>query len=296
MLFLTLEGIRSMSLILAFSYSEVDEFGIGVQSLSYYCAFAFSLNLYFLLFGDEIKDRFKFTQSIIYKVICILLLVIQMLVTLSSGGRGGFILALVSAIVLVFMRFAHKGHSKFQTSAALVMIITIVLVVINYLPENIINAVDTGSERTFSYISGSGIDMTETSNRDDVYGIAMADIRNSPVFGYGLLMKGTSAEGSHPHNIFLEVMLQGGTLYLMLFIALMISLFKRLRRLLRNGHKTFIIPVALYPIVMLCFSGSYITSGLFFFVITYILCCDVKIKEKVEPTIPEVSNSGLLSQ
>lgn len=278
MLFLTIEGTRSMSLILALSYSEVSEFGIGVQSLSYYCAFAFALNLYFLLFGDEVKNRFKYTKTLIYKILSVILLVVQIVVSLSSGGRGGFVLAVVSAIVLILMRFTRRGTNVIQTSIGLVLIISAAVVVVNLLPDNINNAVSLGSERTFSYITKSGIDLSETSNRDNVYREAIKDIKRSPVIGYGLLMKGSFIEGSWPHNIVLEVLLQGGIIYLIVFLFLMFKVVKKLRLLLKNGHKLFIVPVALYPIVMLCFSGSYITSGLFFFVVTYILCCKVRKK------------------
>lgn len=281
MLFLTIVGIRSMSLIMAFSYSGVYEFGIGVQSLSYYCAFAFALNLYFLLFGDEIKDRLKYARSSFYKVISIVLLVVQVVVSLSSGGRGGFILAAVSAIVMIMIKYTRRGENVMKTSLLFAVMIAVVVVIVRLMPENITNAVSEGSERTFSYFTESGIDMSETSNRDRVYSNAIMDIKRSPVIGYGLLMKGSFIEGSWPHNIILEVLLQGGIIYLFIFLFLMFKVVKKLRLLLRNGHKLFIVPVALYPIVMLCFSGSYITTGQFFFVITYIICCRVRRKSVI---------------
>ena len=275
MLFLTMEGIKSMSLILAFSYSDVHEYGIGVQSLSYYCAFAFALNLYFLLLGDEIKNRFKYAQTTIYKIISIVLLVVQIVVSLSSGGRGGFVLAVISAIVLVYMKYTKRGSNLVKTSLMFVAMIAVLLVVVSFLPENIVNAVNTGSQRTFSYITNQGIDMTETSNRDEVYSGALIDIQQKPLLGYGLLMKGSFIEGSWPHNIFLEVLLQGGMFYLIILLVVMISLYKKLRLMLKRGHSYFIVPIALYPGVMLLFSGSYITTELFWFVASYIYCYDV---------------------
>lgn len=276
MLFLTAEGIRSMSLILAVSYTEVNEYGIGVQSLSYYCAFAFAINLYFLLFGNELKDRFKYAQTSIYKAISVVLLVVQIVVSLSSGGRGGFVLAVISAAVLVYKKFTKRGSNVLSTSLMFAMMIAALLVIVSLLPENISDAVSTGSKRTFSYITNEGIDMSQTSNRDDVYGDAWIDIQKKPILGYGLLMKGSFIEKSWPHNIFLEVLLQGGVVYMIFFLIVMISLYKKLRLMLKRGHSLFIVTIALYPGVMLLFSGSYIATELFWFVVSYIYCYDVK--------------------
>lgn len=276
MLILSFVGIRSMSLILTYTYSGIGEEGVGPQSLSYYCGFAFALNLYFLLFGDEIKDRFKYARTTIYKFVCVALLVVQTVTSVSSGGRGGFVLIVVSAATLIFIRTFRRGGIKTHGYLfILLLIIVTAFLFIDYMPDNIRNAINEGSERTFSYITNKGIDMTETSSRDDVYGASFIDIAKSPIWGYGFLMKGSFIEGSWPHNLFLEVLLQGGILYLIVFLIVVYQLVKKTLRMIKSGHKLFILPLALYPIVMLCFSGSYITTGLFWFLIAYIICYEI---------------------
>ena len=272
MLFLTLIGLRSTLWILAVSYTEIDEEGIGAQSLSYYCGFAFAINLFFLLFGNEIKERFKYTRAIIYKYISVALLIVQVVVSISSGGRGGFVLVVVSAGTLIILRILKLSGNVIRTLFVFFLMLVATALTIRYMPDNISEAVSIGSERTLSYISEEGIDMGETSTRDEVYSDAINDIRLRPIGGYGLLMKGSSFEGDRPHNIFLEVMLQGGILYLFLFLIILYCLLRKIRLLIRSGQGLFIIPVALYPAVMLFFSGSYVTTGLFWFVITYIMC------------------------
>ena len=209
-----------------------------------------------------------------------LLLVVQVVVSLSSGGRGGFVLIAASAVILLFLRMRKGGSSggmKFLFT--MLLLVAVAFLAVQFMPENIRNAVNIGSQRTFSYLTKNGIDMSETSNRDDVYGAALQAIGDSPVIGYGLLMKGTYIEGSWPHNIFLEVMLQGGIIYMMFFLIVAFSWLTKLRLMINRGHGSYIIPVALYPFVMLLFSGSYISTGLFWFSLAYVFCYDIPRKQ-----------------
>ena len=276
MIMLTLVGIRSMSIILQTSYYELRNAGIGAQSLSYHCGFAFALNLYFLLFGDEHRDRFNYAKSKFYQFIAIALLVVQVIVSLSTGGRGGFVLIVISTLALFSMKAIRRGGSMIKTLFLFFLMTIMAVIAIEFMPEDISNAVGLGSERTFSYLTKEGIDMSETSNRDDVYGRAIIDFAKQPIFGYGLLMKGSFIEGSWPHNIVLEVLLQGGIIYLLLFVFVIIRLVRKLRIMIKTGHKLYIIPLVLYPFTMLCFSGSYITTGLFWFVLSYVFCYENK--------------------
>lgn len=282
MLFLTVVGIASMRYLLVVrNLQDMGEEGIGISSLSYHCGFAFALNLYFLLFGNEMPERFKYAQTTLYKYVSILLLIVQFAVGLSSGGRGGFVLLLVSGVVMVFLRLAHRRGSSSKTVFTFFLLLMAGFIAVQFMPENIVGAMTTGSERTFSYISkGGGIDTSETSNRDVVYADCIRSIEDSPIIGHGILMRGTPFYGDRPHNIFFEVLLQGGILYLMLFLAFILSLFNKTKRLVRQGHGLFIVPVALYPMVELMFSASYIGTDLFWFVISYILCCEMPRQQR----------------
>lgn len=277
MVFLTITGIVSMRHLLAVSeLVAVGEEGVGINSLSYHCGFAFALNLYFLLFGDELPERFKYTKISVYKFFSIALLVVQFVVGLSSGGRGGFILLLVSGIVLVFLRLSKRNARSNKTIVTFLLLITAVIVAVQFMPDNIVEAMTRGSERTFSYIKkGGGIDASATSNRDDVYEDCYEYIAQSPIIGYGLLMKNTPFFGDRPHNVFFEVLLQGGIIYLIVFLWFMIHLFKKMRRLIKHGHGLYMVPIALYPGVMLMFSGTYVSSDLMWFLVSYILCSEI---------------------
>ena len=290
MLFISLFGITSMRYLLTIStLQELGEEGIGAQSLSYYCGFAFALNLYFILFGDELPERFKYTKTTFYKYFSIGLLVVQFVVGLSTGGRGGFLLLLVSGIVLVFMRIRHhSGNSRKTVGTAFTffLIVAAFVFAVFFMPENIGAVISRGSERTFSYMSNSGIDVSETSGRDMVYKSAIETIQDSPIIGHGILMKNTPFYGDRPHNIILEVLIQGGIIYLFFFMWFMLHLYNKMRKLIKRGHGLYMVPVALYPMVMLMFSSSYLGNEFFWFVISYTLCCDIPKVQRVYSPIP----------
>src|SRR5690606_30091320 len=71
--------------------------------------------------------------------------------------------------------------------------------------------------RVFSYISSEGIEWDSTSGRNDLYEKAIEYISKSPIIGYGVF--GMFSEfGFYPHNLILEVLLQGGLVYLILIL------------------------------------------------------------------------------
>lgn len=271
MLILTVVSFYSMRTILNVSLLEVgNDQGIGVQSISYYGAFAFSINLYFLLFGESDVKRFSYTKHNLYRYLSMFMGVLQVVTILSSGGRGGFILLVANVVVLLFFRFKYASIKKGRLFNMFFVSAIVILVAIMFMPSNIQNAIFSGAERTFSYLTKSGIDMSETSNRDDVYSFALKCIDGSPVFGYGMFEYLNTFSIGYPHNIFLEWLLQGGIIMCFLCTILLIKLFVKLYEMLNSSHSIGIIPLVLYPIVMLMFSASYLGTSFFWFVIAYI--------------------------
>ena len=85
--------------------------GSTYQDASYMAAFAFGINLYYIFYGNN-HDRFKFTRNKQYKIMCILLLVVQIIGVLASGGRGGLILI---ASYIIYISFSIL-YSKDKTN------------------------------------------------------------------------------------------------------------------------------------------------------------------------------------
>lgn len=243
--------------------------GASYQTASYIGALAFNLNLFYILQGRA-GDRPNYTRLKSYNIFCWLLLPAQAFAVLLNGGRGGFVLVVVGAIVQAFLSVRSKHSLR---SVGNLTILSIVLTVSSFLvlPRLLARAdLARSIGRIFSYLGEDGINWDGTSGRDVVYTRALAAIEDSPVFGYGLFSWGTS---SYPHNIFLEWLLNGGVVYLLLATVVVVSMIFRGIRFARLDQTVAIVClVGLYPVVYLQFSGSYLTTGSFWFVLAFLFC------------------------
>lgn len=125
--------------------------------------------------------------------------------------------------------------------------------------------------RLFSYISADGIDLTQTSNRDAFYNHALLYIKESLFFGYGPFSYVKKTGDFYSHNIFLDILLHGGIVYLSIWIIIFIRFFMKLKLILKNNTNEIIllIPI-LSSFILLMFSGTYLEESLFWFSISYV--------------------------
>lgn len=242
--------------------------GSSHQSLAYTSAFMFSLNLFFILFGKNFK-RFALFRSNKFRVFSFFLLVIQLISCFVSGGRGGGLLLIISTVYLLYLSMNLRRFKNTFLKFLLLAIGGCILYV--FLPDSIHTLVNNGTSRTFSYLTEKGIDMSQTSNRDVVYNRTISAISDRPILGYGIF-KYTDVFGIHPHNFFLEILLQGGFSLLIFMCLFLFSLFTKLGKIMKLSIEYYLlIPFILYWSTMLLFSGTYMLTPLFWFVVVYVL-------------------------
>lgn len=241
--------------------------GASYQALAYISALAYSMNFFLIVAKDKV-DRFPLFETKYYRWISYLFLAIQVISCLISGGRGGAIFIIVSTLFV----FTHYLKAKLPILIFFVVLsIIFIYVISDILPEQYQGLIQKGFSRSFSYLSSTGIDMTQTSNRDIVYSKSLNSIYLQPFLGYGLF-KYIDVNRFYPHNFFLEILMQGGVLYLLLISAFLMYLVRKYFHLKRTDSSYVVLGlIALYPIVNLMFSGSYISTPLFWFSIFYIL-------------------------
>ena len=243
------------------------------QTFSYYCSFAYTINLFFILFGKEF-NRLKLFDNIIYTVLSVFLLVIQASCCLIAGGRGGFIVIIFSTLVFLLLM-------KKKIIGPISVFIVLFVLILNLLPSDMVDSMTMGSERTFSFLQGGKLDMSSTSGRDVVYDKAVVLIENRPLLGYGIFGY-AGFNKSTPHNIFLEVMLQGGIFYSIIFWMFMLSIIIKLRKMIKlDNRNMLLVAMGIWPGIELLFSGSYMMFGLFWFLVSYIFVYNTKSKFKV---------------
>ncbi|GAA3867376.1 hypothetical protein GCM10022275_16350 [Tessaracoccus defluvii] len=206
------------------------------------------------------------------------LLPVQVFGVLLTGARGATVAMIVGLVVLGGLAM----HARSKGGVGRFFLVLAVLLSVGGVGLSRLSSVPTAGrvlERVFAYIGDSGVDWEGTSGRGDVYGSAFEAIDESPFFGYGLFSWGSE---SYPHNLFLELMLNGGVLYLGVSVLIIgVLMVKLLRSPFEN---VVVIAFAIYPLVMLQFSGSYWTAGSFWFVLGYALVVGVQGVRGVEPS------------
>lgn len=240
--------------------------GATYQTASYVAALAFVLNLYFLLFGHR-HTQWTLFRSAAYKLLCLVMLPIQIGTCLLTGGRGGIVLIAVGGALLVGLSLARQAQARKRYVVAVLAIVAGGLIWM--LPRMVASgAGQSRLSRVFSYLGPDGVNWQGTSGRDDLYDRAVASVGEAPVIGHGLF----NWNGPYPHNFVLDVLLTGGVIYLVVCIWLFVVMGVALRDRIREEPGALIlVPVALFPLVMLTFSGTYWNSSSFWFVLGALL-------------------------
>lgn len=264
------------------AHDEMAFGGGSHQTISYTAAVVFG-TLYCGIKQNYTFRRYKFFTNRYYPVIAICLLPLMFFVCIVGGGRGGMVLLIINLLVCTYF-IARKHIIKILLSIALVAIFVTALS--NFNIEGLDAVAEKGFERSFAYIGDNGIDWQNgSSGRDEVYSRTLNLIDSSLAIGYGpfyqydLCMK--VMDMPYCHNIFLEALLQGGVLYMIFIVFVIIFLIIKAWKCIRsNSLYLFLIPIITFPIIQLQFSGSYLLSSAFWFSIIFVYGESTKLKIK----------------
>lgn len=244
--------------------------GESYQAASYSAAISFSILLFLFLFK-------KLIPPIVakYRLFFLPLMFLCLIIIFLTGGRGGMVLVIVTTFVFLIL-YQKKNNIAFKTKVKIILSLLIsIFILITYIHSNPI--LNETSQRVFSYISTEGVDMSQTSHRDEAYSKALKNINHSPVVGYGFF-KYFDTNKNYPHNIILEFLLQGGVIYLFLILLFSILYFRKLNIMIHHSLQNSIILIfLLYTLVKVMFSGSYISTGTFWFSISYVISYHLNI-------------------
>lgn len=242
--------------------------GSSYQEASYSASFAYSLNLFFLVFS-----RYFMLPSFFYnkfvKILLFFLLFLQVVCVFVTGGRGGFVVIFCSTGIYFYCKYLLSEINTKKLIGGIFIVVTISVMLFPILQDN--DVFVHGISRVFSYITEDGIDMTQTSNRDMVYANTIKLIQEKPLLGYGIFKYFDTC--MYPHNLFLEILLSRGFLYLGLFLLVSILFFRKLINIIMGDRGNFLlIPFIVFTMVSLMVSGTYLTSSFFWFLGTYVFC------------------------
>lgn len=243
--------------------------GATYQEAAYIAALSFGINLYYLRYGG-MHLRYKLATTKLYKGICIVLLPCQGASVLIAGGRGAAVLAIMYLIIIIVSLMSKLTLGRIVKYAVLIIfVIGISIGIFNNLMK--IPTFEHSFSRTFSYLSSEGINWSGTSGRDVVYETAINKIGESPLWGHGIFGM-FSVLDYYPHNFILEILLQGGIIYLGIITFGCFFFINKYMSLVRNKPYIRVIGIlGVYPLIMLMFSGTYTHTSLFWFVLSFVL-------------------------
>lgn len=258
------------------SGNRINSIGGGTyQTASYISAFAFGINLFYITFGN-IFHRYKIFENSTYKIIQILLLVIQVIGLVLGGGRGAFVLAITYILVISISLISRNKVLSLLKYLFTIIMFLIVFIVISNMPIINENGIMQGFSRMTEFITAEGINWGGTSGRDVVYKNIINIISEYPIFGVGFF------NYPLPHNIFLEILISTGLVGFIIALVFFGYIFLKYKILLKENFQYYIyLIIFLYPLVMLMFSRSLFTSPEFSFFMSFVYFSKInsKIKE-----------------
>ena len=236
----------------------------GHQDISYSAAWCLCINLTNIL-SDNKENRFRIFNTKLFRIVFLCLLPIQAMICILGGGRGGGVL-MVAGFVIALYIYGRQHFWRTMAFAALAIIAFAVIAISS-------GQFTDGFGRTFDYLTGNGIDLEQ--NMSDVERTQLRErsyqiISESPIIGYGL-WNGLKVAGFYMHNVFLDVLISGGVVYLLIFIFFIRRVVLSIGRMIKEKRFCTLLPIALFPATMLLFSGFYMVSSLFWFSVVYAL-------------------------
>ena len=271
-LFLPIFALSFVRMVINIYLSRLEGVGTYDQNASYMIAFCFLIALFSLRYHDY-YPKFSFLDKKWYRIFKYCLFPYLIVMAFFAGGRGSFVAILVG---LLFNIDLLKKLSRQTIKKILLGLFFGVLLLIVFLAwfdkdGEIAEFFLLSAQRITALVDFQNMDTSSaTSGRDELYADALRFFSESPVYGFGLWAYLIKIE-MFPHNIFLEIMLQGGLLFLTLFFFILMMAYGKYRKMLEvDKSQIFLMPFAIYAFTLLLFSSSYIFEPLFWFVLTYI--------------------------
>lgn len=251
-------------LILKGSFTGIG--GATYQVLSYIAAFTYGLNLYTFFYG-ELYVRFGIFRGKKYKIISFIFLFLEVFSVIISGGRGGIVLVLIYSLYIFFMSIKVINYKLILKNIILASIfITIFSLTLPVMLQN--KTFKNSYDRVFAFIADDGgINWDGTSGRDIVYLEGIDEIKENLLLGKGFFLTPIN-----PHNLFLEILINGGVIYLVCILMFILFIIYKLKKIISSNEKNkLVLIILLYPTTMLMFSGTYLTNTELWFCLSFII-------------------------
>ncbi len=235
----------------------MDSSGFNYQDLSYFIAYTFALNVFYIKNQHRIEGKSVFKRPG-WNTFFQCLIPLHMLTVLLVGGRGAFILICLLSVYYFVMDSSDFGKN-FKNFVIMAITALVVFVVVTGSSLEY-----SGFERILKLLDGVG-----DSGRIKLREQAFDAFLRSPLIGNG--------SGSvypilkiYSHNFFTDIITEYGAVGLVVTVVLLEHLIKGLYRSVReNPCNHILVIVFICCFTLLMFSGYYLSSTMLWFVVGY---------------------------
>lgn len=239
------------------------------QSASYYSAFLFIMDIFLLRYRDRYQ-AFSILDNKYYRILKIILLPYFIVACVFSGGRGAMILLIIGILYNVDLVKKITARFFWKTITILIILILVVSLVLSKLSFDYEELLIHNYERIFALIEGGHVNTEASAGRDNLWVDALKCWSESPIWGYGLFSYLTHFP-IRPHNLILEMLLQGGLILVAIFGYILLRTYLKYRKMLKiDRRQILLMPFILLTFMQLMVSGSYWVNGFFWFILVYI--------------------------
>lgn len=179
-----------------------------------------------------------FTQKKTLKFICAGLFLCLLWGTVVAGSRGPMLAALLSIYFMTILHFwTKKKISSLIFLSFMIAVIYAVFAIYN-LDE---------AYRALNFFSTEGAVARNTQNRFDLYSLAINAFLERPYVGIGVNgFVGYSGGYPYPHNIFLEILAEGGLIAFLPFLAMNVYIIYLICRSARSSSMIMLTGLVVY--------------------------------------------------
>lgn len=254
------------SLISGNGLSYLATLGMDYQGVSYFASYVLGLDLYVLFYGSH-RPSFRFMSGSAGPVLRLICAGVLLFSVIYSGGRGGFVVVVVLLLYLLAdMLFLKREKASLPRRVVLIIAsVASICSIILFVPS-----VSQGFARIIQFIGPDGINWSGTSGRDVVYSTALSVIEQSPIVGHGIA-SGEYYGMTQCHNLFLDLLLEGGVIYLLIWVGVLLIFAKKLYKKIRaNSAYHFIAILFLCEFTNLMFSSIYLRESMIWFSMAFV--------------------------
>ena len=257
-----------------------EEANLNYQNTSYLASYSASLAMYYISCFRNVKWDFIFEHRFM-KVLFWLVIIVDFIVILLTGGRGGLVVFLASLLFFIYNIAGKKSVGSYFR----VLIIAAVFVFIGYYSVRWVmqSNISTSGFYRFTRMLAEG----DLSGRDALYERGWRVFEDNPL-GHGL--GGVFfILGSYSHNIFLDVLIDVGLLgFLAFFVSLFFVLKYGLSLFKRDQSEAFWFYLFINGFVMNLFSGYFLSGFPWLSAVFYFLARRAYFKKNEEAIVNEV--------